>query len=258
LVVDRLLTRDIDTKEFHKRLVDAIELATSESDGEVKIILEDGETLFFSENNTCPKCGISYPKITPASFSFNAPEGACPECMGLGTLKEIDISLIYNPNLTINEGGIFPWGNRTTKDSWTSRVLKEVARRHNFDLRTPIGKYPKEIFDLIFYGVGVKPPYTIEYTNRFGRTNTYNADYEGVISEMERKYKETSSEYSRGEIEKYMVEKVCPICLGKKLKPYSLGVTISDKNINDITEMPIKETKDFLSNTQIRWKQKRK
>lgn len=256
LVVDRLHTRDMDTKEFHKRLVDAIELATTESDGEVKIILEDGENLFFSENNTCLKCGISYPKITPASFSFNAPEGACPECTGLGTLKEIDISLIYNPSLTINEGGIFPWGNRTTKDSWTSRVLKEVAKRHNFDLKTPIGRYPKEIFDLIFYGIGTEPPYTIEYTNRFGRTNIYNADYEGVIPEMKRKYKETSSEYSRREIEKYMVEKNCPICLGKKLKPYSLGVTINNKNINDITEMPIGEVKDFLSDLKLKGNKK--
>jgi len=255
LVVDRLNTADMDTKEFKKRLIDAIELATSESDGEVKIITEE-EELFYSENNTCFKCGISYPKITPASFSFNSPEGACTKCSGLGTLKEIDISLIYNPSLTIKEGGIFPWGNRTTKDSWTTRILNEVAKKHNFDLKTPIGRYPKEIFELIFYGKGTKPPYTIEYTNRFGKTNTYNTDYEGVVPELKRRYKETSSEYSRSEIEKYMNEKVCPVCSGAKLKPYSLSVTIKDKNIDDITKMPIGKAKEFLSNLDLKGNRK--
>ena len=250
LVIDRLVTSDLDTKEFNKRLVDAIELATSESDGEVKIITEK-EELFYSENNTCFKCGISYPKITPASFSFNSPEGACNKCSGLGSLKEIDISLIYNPSLTIKEGGIFPWGNRTTKDSWTTRILNEVASTHGFDLKTPIGRYSEEIFDLVFYGIGSKPPYTIEYTNRFGRTNTYNTDYEGVIPELKRRYKETSSEYSRKEIEKYMNEKECPLCMGAKLKAYSLNVTIKDKNIDDITRMSIERAKDFLSNLDL-------
>jgi excinuclease ABC subunit A len=250
LVVDRLDTSNIDSKEFKKRLIDAIELAVSESDGEVKIITEERE-YFYSENNTCFKCGISYPKITPASFSFNSPEGACSKCSGLGTLKEIDVSLIYNPSLTIREGGIFPWGNRTTKDSWTTRILNEVAKRHGFNLRTPIGRYPKEIFDLIFYGKGTKPPYTIEYTNRFGETNTYNTDYEGVVPELKRRYKETSSEYSRKEIEKYMNEDKCPVCEGARLKPYSLNVLIGDKNISDLTKMPIGEAKNFLSNLKL-------
>jgi excinuclease ABC subunit A len=255
LVIDRLDTTQMDSKEFKKRLVDAIELATNQSDGEVKIITEK-EELFFSENNTCFKCGISYPKITPASFSFNSPEGACTECTGLGTLKEIDINLVYNPNLTILEGGIFPWGNRITKDSWTSRILNSVAVRHNFDLKTKIGKYPKEIFDLIFYGTGVRPPYTIQYTNRFGRTNIYNTDYEGVINEMKRRYKETSSEYSRMETEKYMVEKECPVCMGKRLKPYSLNVTINKKNIDDLTNMPISQLQEFIKDTKLQGSKK--
>ena len=247
LVIDRLDATNIDKK----RLTDAIELATNQSDGEVKIVTEK-EEFFFSENNTCFKCGISYPKITPSSFSFNSPEGACSECTGIGTLKEIDINLLYNPNLTIQEGGIFPWGNRTTKDSWTTRILKAVAEKHNFDLKTPIGRYPKEIFNLIFYGTGAKPPYTIEYTNRFGRTNIHHAEYEGVVNELRRRYKETSSEYSRMETERYMTEKECPICLGKRLKPYSLNVTIKGKNIDDITNMSIYETKEFLNNLSLK------
>ena len=255
LVIDRLDSKDASTKAFKKRLTDAIELATNQSDGEVKIITEENE-LFFSENNTCFKCGISYPKITPASFSFNSPEGACPECTGIGTLKEIDINLLYNPILTILEGGIFPWGNRTTKDSWTTRILKEVANQHNFDLKTPIGKYPKEIFDLIFYGKNTKDTYTIEYTNRYGRTNIYETKYEGVIKELKRRYKETTSEYSRAEIEKYMKEDKCPRCEGKRLKPYSLNVTINKKNIDDITQMSISEAMNFFNEIDLKGNRK--
>ena len=256
LVIDRLDSKDVSTKDFQKRLIDAIELATNQSDGEVKIITEK-EELYFSENNTCFKCGISYPKITPASFSFNLPEGACPECTGIGTLKEIDINLLYNPRLTILEGGIFPWGNRTTKDSWTTRILKEVANQHNFDLTTPIGKYSKEIFDLIFYGKNRKDSYRIIYTNRFGRTNVYETQYDGVIEELKKRYKETTSEYSRMEIEKYMREDKCPVCDGKRLKPYSLKVTIDGKNINDITEIPISEAKDFLKSLNLKGNRKK-
>ncbi len=170
LVIDRLSFKMIEDDEnaFKKRLTDSLELASSLSDGEIKVLIGDKE-YFFSENNTCSKCQISYPKITPASFSFNAPEGACPKCSGLGIINEIDIQKVYNPTLTIYEGGIFPWGNRTTKDSWTSRILQSVAKTHNFSLQTPIAKYPKEIFDLIFFGHGTKESYKIQYTNRFGR-----------------------------------------------------------------------------------------
>ena len=248
LVIDRLDSKDID----QKRLTDAVELATTQSKGEVKVVIEGEEPLFFSENNTCPTCGISYPKISPASFSFNAPEGACPTCAGLGIIKELDVNLLYNPNLTIAEGGIFPWSNRTSKDTWTAKILQSVAKEHNFDLKTPIKDYPKEIFDLIFYGKGSKPTYMIEYTNRFGRTRIYETPYEGVVNEMNRRYKETSSEYARSETEKYMVERECDICGGKRLKPYSLAVTIHDKNIDEITNMPINDLITFFNELEIK------
>lgn len=250
LVVDRLTAEDSDSKEFKKRLTDDIELAIHESDGEVKVLVGK-EELLFSEHNTCTKCGISYPKITPLSFSFNAPEGACDSCAGLGFLKQIDISLLYNPNLTIREGGIFPWGNRTTKDSWTTRILNEVARVHNFNLKTPIKDYPAEIFDLIFYGKGARKYYEIEYTNRFGHTNSHTTQYEGVVKEIERRYSETTSEFARHEYEKYMREIKCPLCNGKKLKPYSLAVTIKGKNIIDITEILITESYKFLKGLSL-------
>lgn len=250
LVIDRLNTENSDSTEFKKRLIDAIELATTQSGGEVKVITKNKE-MFFSENNTCTKCGISYPKITPASFSFNSPEGACENCSGLGYLNQIDIEKLYNPNLTILEGGIFPWGNRTTKDSWTTRILNEVARQHNFNLTTQIGKYPKKIFDLIFYCKGQKDFYEIEYTNRFGKTSIHSTNFEGVIPEMERRYKETTSEYSRLEAEKYMSETVCPICQGKRLKPYSLSVKIDGKNIEDLSNMSIENLVKYFKKLEL-------
>lgn len=250
LVVDRLTTEDSESKEFKKRVTDDIELAITQSDGEVKALIGK-EELFFSEGNTCSQCGISYPKITPASFSFNAPEGACENCAGLGFLQEIDIRLIYNPNLTVKEGGIFPWANRITKDSWATRVLNEVARVHNFSLSVPIKEYSQEIFDLIFYGKGTKRYYEITYTNRFGATNKHMAEYEGVIPELKRRYKETVSEFSRLELEKYMSESVCAVCEGKRLKPYSLSVKLDRKNIVEVTEMTIKDNIKFIKNLNL-------
>lgn len=252
LIVDRLSYKMYeDEKEgFKKRVIDSLELATSLSDGEIKILINDKE-YFFSENNTCFKCQISYPKITPASFSFNAPEGACPKCSGLGVINEIDISKTYNGNLTISEGGIFPWGNRTTKDSWTSRILIAVAKEHNFDLQTPISKYPKEIFDLIFYGNGAKPYYKIQYTNRFGRERIYDVEYEGVVKELQRLYKETISDFRKADIERYMTERVCDSCNGNRLKPYSLAVKIGNYNIIEMTNLPINTLKIFLQNVKL-------
>lgn len=252
LLVDRLTSQMLkdDKDSFLKRLNDSLELATSLSDGEVKIKIDD-EELFFSEKNTCFKCQLSYPKISPASFSFNAPEGACTKCSGLGILNEIDVSKTYNPTLTINEGGIFPWGNRTTKDSWTKRVLDEVAKQHSIDLKTPIGRYPKEIFDLIFFGDGTKESYKIRYTNRFGRERTYDAKYEGVVQELSRLYKETNSEFRRAEIEKYMTEKICDVCNGDRLKPYSLGVTIGDYNIIQMTDLNVEKLKKYLNSLEL-------
>jgi len=252
LIVDRLSYKMYeDEKEgFKKRVIDSLELATSLSDGEIKILINDKE-YFFSENNTCFKCQISYPKITPASFSFNAPEGACPKCSGLGVINEIDISKTYNGNLTISEGGIFPWGNRTTKDSWTSRILIAVAKEHNFDLQTPISKYPKEIFDLIFYGNGAKPYYKIQYTNRFGRERIYDVQYEGVVKELQRLYKETISDFRKADIERYMTERICDSCNGDRLKPYSLAVKIGNYNIIEMTNLPINTLKIFLQNVKL-------
>lgn len=253
LIVDRLNSKMIedDKESFRKRVIDSLELASTLSDGEIKILVDKKE-YFFSEKNTCFKCQISYPKITPASFSFNSPEGACNRCSGLGIINEIDISKTYNPTLTIKEGGIFPWGNRTTKDSWTSRILESVSKAHDFDLQTPIAQYPKEIFDLIFFGNGAKDFYKIQYTNRFGRERVYDVQYEGVTKELERLYQETDSEFRRFEIEKYMAEKICEDCNGNRLKPYSLAVKIGAYNIIDMTNLPIDTLRKYLNTLELK------
>ncbi len=257
LIIDRLVYRkeeleeDENKKEFNRRVIDGLELASNMAEGEIKVEI-DGTEHFFSENNTCFSCKISFPKIKPASFSFNSPHGACPKCAGLGTLKEIDLEKLYNPRLSILEGGIFPWSNKTTSESWTLRILESVSKEHKFSLKTPIGEYPQEIFDLIFYGEGAKPKYTITYTNRYGNLRQYDARHEGVIPQMERRYSETDSNYIREETEKFMFEKECSECNGKKLMPYSLAVTIAKKNIDDITRIQIEDAYNFFDSLKLK------
>jgi excinuclease ABC subunit A len=244
LVIDRLIHKKND-EEIEKRLTDALELAANMADGEIKVEINKN-TYFFSEKNTCNKCKYSFPKITPATFSFNSPVGACPKCSGLGFLKEAELLKIYNPTLTIYEGGIFPWANMTTSASWTLRKLESVAEKHGFNLSTPIGKYPQKIFDLIFYGKGATSKYTVEYVSKQGRKGTFETTFEGVIPELERRYVETDSEWARAEYEKYMFEQVCSECEGTKLKKFVLSIKFANKNINELTNLTISDLNNFL------------
>jgi len=244
LVIDRLVYKKND-EEFEKRIVDALELASNMADGEIKVEI-NGKDFFFSEKNTCNQCKFSFPKITPATFSFNSPIGACPKCSGLGFLKEAELEKIYNPNLTIYEGGIFPWANMTTSASWTLRKLESVAKEHDFDLRTPIGKYPKNIFDLIFYGKGAKQKYPVTFISKTGRTGNFEITFEGVIPELERRYKETDSEWARAEYDKYMLERECSECEGTKLKKFVLSIRFQGKNIDELTKLTISDLNSFF------------
>lgn len=254
IIIDRLTYRKNFSKEdsenFLKRITDSIEVAVSQADGEVTVLIGKNEH-FYSEHNSCPTCGISFPAIEPHTFSFNSPHGACPECSGIGSIKQIVPELTFNPNLSITEGGIFPWSNMTTRDSWTLRKLQSVAKAHNFDLRKPIGSYPKEIFDLIFYGTGAKEYYIVKYVNRSGKTAEYPSKFEGVIPHLERRYQETNSDYSRNEIEKYMREIVCTECEGKRLKPTSLSVLIDGKNISEAYDMTVTDFRTWLSSLKL-------
>jgi excinuclease ABC subunit A len=259
IIVDRLTYRKDQNKEesanFQKRLTDSVEVALNQADGELTVLLKEKEH-FYSEHNSCPTCGISFPAIEPHTFSFNSPHGACPVCSGIGSIKQIVPELIYNPNLSVTEGGIFPWSNMTTRDSWTLRKLEAVAKAHDFSLKTKIGEHPKKIFDLLMYGKGAKEFYTVEYINKSGEKARHPTRFEGVIPNMERRYAETNSEYSRKEIEKYMRENVCDTCEGKRLKPTSLSVLIDEKNISDVYDMTVSDFLEWVHGITLNKQQK--
>ncbi len=254
IVVDRLSYRTSFSQEelqsFVKRITDAVEVSVNQADGEV-IAIVDEEEYFYSEHNSCPTCGISFPEIQPHTFSFNSPHGACPHCSGIGSIKRIVPELTFNPRLSISEGGIFPWSKMTVNDSWTLKKLHSIAKEHNFSLRIPIGELPQEIFDLIFYGKGAKDNYIIEFTQKSGNVVRYASSFEGVIPQMERRYHETTSDYARMETEKYMREIICEECQGKRLKPTSLAVTVGDKNIAEALDATILTFLEWITSLSL-------
>lgn len=234
--------------EFIKRLTDSLEVALNLAEGEVMIDLVDlNQEKFFSEYLMDPETGESFPKIEPHSFSFNSPYGACPNCNGLGVIKDIDPSMIYNPELSITEGGLYPWANLAENpDSWNMQLLKAVARHERFDLRQPLKNYKPEHLQLVFYGSGDKS-YTFSYTRQMdGMSSSYTRKFEGVIPNLLKRYAETQSDYIRAEIEKYMRDKLCPVCNGKRINNFSLHVTISKLNIVQVGELPINRFLDWV------------
>jgi excinuclease ABC subunit A len=208
---------------------------------------QDIEDHLFSENFACPVCNISLPDIEPRTFSFNSPHGACTACDGLGTQLHVDESLVVNKNLSIAEGGILPWSRLFEHYTWTQKVVEEVAKEFAIDLNKPFGKLPKDLQKILFYGVEGRR-FRVSYVTKEGRNHSYDANFEGVIPNLERRYKETESEYIRGEIEKYMVLEVCPICNGSRLKKESLSVVIDGKNIWEISRSSIINSQQWVEN----------
>jgi excinuclease ABC subunit A len=237
VVVDRLV---IDEDLERMRLVDSLETALKIGKGIVivnsksQIPKSKPEDLIFSQLFSCPNCGISLPEIEPRLFSFNSPYGACRFCQGLGSKLVIDPNLVIpNKNLSIAEGAIFPWAHASHKvgrQRFFWYMLEDLAERHRIDLYKPVKELPKEKIDLILYGDGI---------------------FEGVIPWLERRYRETDSEYTREEIEQYMVEKVCEACKGKRLRPEALSVKIAGKSIADICEIEISKLKEFFENLKF-------
>jgi excinuclease ABC subunit A len=257
IVVDRLIFKDDFPQkrkdDFRKRLTDAIEVATNNADGEVILLLggkSEAKEVFYSEKNSCPECEISFPKLEPHSFSFNSPHGACPKCSGLGNIKKISANLIYNPNLSIREGGIFPWSRLTTKESWMRKVLEEVSKKYDFSLKEPIASLSKDQLDKVLYGTDDEL-YEIQYTNRHGTTRTHETTYEGVIPNLKRRYEETSSNHIRNDIEKYMREETCNTCNGQRLRATSLAVLINKKNIAKVHDMTIKDLYEWIKSIEL-------
>ena len=221
------------------RLLDSVEKALKLSEGKLFVADMDTDvTVYYSEDYYCFDDDIALPEIEPRSFSFNSPHGACPRCQGLGHLLQIDIGLVVpNERLTLAEGAIRPWSRSTSFDSWYVKVMEEVAGLHDVDLNTPWEKLDEDKQNVVLYGTG-DTRYTI---------GGYNTTYEGVIPNLERRHKETESEYIRTEIERYMVEEVCPQCNGGRLRSEVLGVKVLGKNIVEVNQFTIEEALAFFT-----------
>lgn len=199
----------------------------------------------FSEKFACPTDNISLPEIEPRTFSFNSPHGACENCNGLGTIRKVDPDLALNNNLTIAEGAILPWARIVQTDTWSWKVLEEVARSNHIDLNKPTGDLTEKERDIVLYGAD-NEIYTVRGPNRFGKIISWDTNFEGVIPSLERRHSQTESEYVRGEIEKFMRIDTCEVCHGARLKPESLSVTIDKKSIADIAKHSFTNLSDWL------------
>ena len=251
VVVDRLvLSAD------RKRLADSAELALKLGEGnliaaqildksfEIPEFPKNLADHLFSEKFACPVDNISLPEIEPRTFSFNSPHGACSICTGLGTLLEVDPELVFNPRLSIAEGGILPWGRTLTHDTWFTRLVEKVSQVKGFSLDTPIGELPEDTKKLLLYGSD--EVFEVEGENRFGRRTTIYENFEGIIANLSKKYKETESEYVRREIEKFMRVQICPKCGGARLKPEALSVTCDGKSIAQVSHFSITEAANWI------------
>jgi excinuclease ABC subunit A len=252
-VIDRL---SLPTQQT--RLAESVEQALKMADGNLiaSEILDSSFNIpespkemkdhLFSEKFACPVDNISLPELEPRNFSFNSPHGACPDCTGLGSKLEIDPNLVFNPNLSIDEGGILPWSRLATHETWFSRLLEEVSKRRKFSLSEDITKIPEESKNIILWGTGDEI-YRVSGENRFGRRVSWQTVFEGLIPNLERRYKETDSDYIRREIEKFMRVDLCPTCKGARLKPETLSVTVESKSIYHISKLSISSAKEWVS-----------
>ena len=248
IIVDRLIVKP----GIEKRLSDSIETVLELSDGLLVVDTMDGKLLNFSQSFSCPDCGISIDEIEPRSFSFNNPFGACPQCLGLGYKMEFDIDLmIPDKKLSINEGAIavIGWQSCTTQGSFSRAILDALAREYDFSLDTPFCEYPKKIQDILINGTGghsVK----VYYKGQRGE-GVYDVTFPGLIRNVEQRYRETGSESMKQEYESFMRITPCNTCKGQRLKKESLAVTVADKNIYEVTNMPVEKLMGFLKEMKL-------
>ena len=243
IIVDRLVVKE----GIENRLTDSIETVMSLSNGLMTVDVIGGEPVNFSQSFSCPDCGISVSEVEPRSFSFNNPFGACPVCFGLGYKMEFDEDLmIPDKRLSINEGAItvMGWQSCADKSSFTNAILRALAKEYNFDLDTPFQDYPQKIHDILLHGTNGKEV-LVHYTGQRG-SGVYPVAFEGLIKNVERRYRETASESSKQEYETFMRITPCKECKGMRLKKESLAVTVCDKNIYEITSMSIRDLQKFL------------
>lgn len=247
IVVDRLVVKE----GIEKRLTDSLEAALALGEGYAKVDIIGGEILNFSQNFACPDCGISIDAVEPRTFSFNNPFGACPDCVGLGYTMEFDEDLmIPDPSLSINEGAItvMGWQSCNDKKSFANALLLALCEKFGFDLDTPFQDYPKKIHDILIYGTDVEVD--VHYTGQRG-SGVYPTTFEGLIKNVERRYRETFSETAKAEYEQFMRILPCKSCGGKRLKKEALAITVGDKNIFDATDMSVVKFREFMDGLKL-------
>ena len=250
VVVDRLVIRyDVD---FKRRLVDAVETALELGEGLIVAIYEKDDKKdekLFSEHFACPDCDINFEEISPRTFSFNNPHGACPECNGLGSKMEIDTDLVVpDRTISLNEGAILPWSKSKNRDNYYHQMLKAIADHYGFSMDTPFEDLPEKYQNIILYGSSERIEFTFRRRNRI---HNVKRKFEGVIKRMERLFMDTKSNYMRGYIGQFMSDRKCPACNGTRLRPESRSVTVGSKSISEVSEMPIKASKKFFEELEL-------
>ncbi|SEQ60070.1 excinuclease ABC subunit A [Lachnospiraceae bacterium NE2001] len=249
IVVDRLVIKE----GIQRRLADSLEVALKQAEGTVKVEIIDGETYTFSDSFSCPYCNVSIDEIEPRSFSFNNPFGACPACTGIGWERRLDPDLMVpDKSRSLNDGAIAVsgWASSGDPKSFTHALLVALSETYNFSMDTPYRELSDEVKDVIMNGTHGRR-ITIHYQSQRTRRSTFTHPFEGLIANVEERYKYTGSEEMRNDYESYMTFTPCKVCGGKRLKPASLAVTIGDKNIYDMTEMPIDELANYVENLEL-------
>jgi len=246
VVVDRLVMRT----DLRKRLADSIETAVALAEGIIEIELADsGEIQTYSERFACLHCGTSMPELEPRMFSFNSPHGACPRCTGLGTQMEIDPELVVpDPSMSLGEGAILPWS--TSASNYYEQMTQAIAERYEVDMETPWERLDGEAQDCFLYGTNGDRIY-ISYRNRYGRRRSYTTSFEGIVPNLERRYRETDSEYVREKIEEYMSVRPCPECGGARLRPESLAVKIGGLGIHQLTALSARRAIEWFESLEL-------
>ena len=240
VVVDRIILRP----GIENRLADSIEIALARAEGTVLIDTLDGHEMLLSERFACVECGISFDELSPRMFSFNSPYGACPTCDGLGTRMEISPDLVIDESRSIVDGGIVPWASTSSK--WIIGILDAVCSHCGIDQEMPIGELSEKQRKILLWGLGDEK-ISFPYTNRAGRTRTFDVQFRGVIPSLERRLRESTSEYIRSEIEQYMSYIPCQDCQGARLRPESLAVTLGGRNIHSVTALAVRDALEFFN-----------
>ncbi len=239
VVVDRLVVR----ADIRGRLTDSVETALKRGEGVVVIDVVEREEMVFSERFACVECGFSFEELSPRMFSFNSPYGACPNCSGLGERMEIDPLLVLDKRLSLAEGGVIPWRDSSSK--WLTGMLSGVCAKYGIDPHTPLGRLSENQIDVLLHGTK-NEQVSFDYTNQHGRTRTFTAAFPGVVTNLERHYKESTSDYVQAQIEQFMSSRPCPDCQGKRLRPESLAVLLGGQSIMHVTALSVTDAARFF------------